>query len=324
MSTVSKDYTVRLEKVFQGPMDLLLHLVREQEVEIQEIEISRILVDYLAYIEKLESLDLEIAGDFLVMAATLMSIKSRSLLPGEEVNLEEELDPRDELIQRLLEYRRFRSVSEELEAGRQERARQVERGYEEKPPEAEREFELGELTAWDLLATFSRLMRETLADRPHHIRADPRPLRYYVDHVVLQLRSAEDLSLRELMHSFDHVPPREALVGSFCALLELVRLELIQVNQDEARDDIQIGIHPSHDGDLERVVAQTVLDEEQLRDGGIHQDDARGEPESAPDESPDEPERKQAVVLDGAPQLEHDSTPDFRDTSLRTSDEPSS
>ena len=270
------EYTVRLERVFQGPMDLLLHLVREHEVEIEEIEISRILEDYLAYLEKLEALDLEIAGDFLVMAAPLMAIKSRSLLPGEEVNLEEELDPRDELIQRLLEYRRFRSAAETLEDGFRSRERQAERGHHEKPAPTEREYEIGVLTAWDVLATFSRLMRETLADRTHHVRADPRPLRYYVDHVVGQLRGSPGVSLRGLCKSFGDVPAREALVGSFCALLELVRLELIQVRQSEDEDDILIGIHPDHDGDLEQAVAASVVDDEELKHGGHAADEEAG------------------------------------------------
>ena len=124
-----RDYTVRLERVFQGPMDLLLHLVREQEVEIHEIEIARIIDDYLGYLEKLEALDIEVAGDFLVMAATLMAIKSRSLLPTEDVDLEQDLDPRDELIERLIEYRRFREASEDLETRFRERSLQHDRGY---------------------------------------------------------------------------------------------------------------------------------------------------------------------------------------------------
>ncbi|MEW6074145.1 MAG: segregation/condensation protein A, partial [Planctomycetota bacterium] len=179
---VSGDFTVRLEQVFQGPMDLLLHLVREQEVEIHEIEIAKILDGYLAYLEALEELDVEFAGDFLVMAASLMAIKSRSLLPREEVNLEEELDPRDELIQRLLEYRRFREAADGLETAWNERVRQVPRGWRGEVEEtAEREFELGELTIWDLFSVYSRLLRETEADRPQHIAGDPHPLRFYVD-----------------------------------------------------------------------------------------------------------------------------------------------
>jgi segregation and condensation protein A len=280
---VKKDYTVRLERVFQGPMDLLLHLVREQEVEIHEISIARILEDYLRYLDELEALDIELAGDFLVMAATLMSIKSRSLLPGEEVDLEEELDPRDELIQRLLEYRRFRNAADTLEEGFKERGRQADRGYHEKEP-TERAFDLGEVTPWDLLATFSRLMRETLADRPHHITTDPRPLRWYVDQVVAHLRTSENVSLRSLIGDLAGGSPRETLVGSFCALLELVRLELIDVQQVGDEDDIEIQIRPEHSGDLEEVVRETVLDEEELREGG-HFDET--EPAAGPaEESP--------------------------------------
>ena len=126
---VKRDYTVHLEKVFQGPMDLLLHLVREQEVEIHEIEISCVVDGFLAYLQQLEQLDLEFAGDFVVMAATLLAIKSRSLLPNDEVDLEDDLDPRDELIERLIEYRRFREASEDLEERGHERARKHDRGY---------------------------------------------------------------------------------------------------------------------------------------------------------------------------------------------------
>ena len=100
---VKEDYTVRLDQVFQGPMDLLLYLVREQEVEIHEVEISRVIEGYLDYVQAMEALDIELAGEFVVMAATLMAIKSRSLLPQDEINLEDELDPRDELIERLIE-----------------------------------------------------------------------------------------------------------------------------------------------------------------------------------------------------------------------------
>ena len=109
---MESNFTVRLDTVFQGPMDLLLHLIREQEMEIHEIEISTIIKGYLAYLQQMAELDIELAGDFLVMASTLMAIKSRSLLPREEVNLEEELDPRDELIQRL-----ERDTQEAIERG---------------------------------------------------------------------------------------------------------------------------------------------------------------------------------------------------------------
>ena len=260
-----QDYTVRLEKLFQGPMDLLLHLVREQEVEIHEIEISKILDGYLSYLDTLEKLDIEYAGDFLVMAATLMAIKSRSLLPHEELNLEEELDPRDELIQRLLEYRKFKGAADELEANFHERGNQSVRGFKrelnDKPEE--REYDLGELTFWDMLATFSRLMRETLADRTHRVAGDPRPMRFYVDSVVSKLRVLGSSTLRGLMAQLEDVPPKEALIGSFCALLELVRLQVIELDLKDDGNDIGITMRPEHEADAEELIRSSTLDGEE-------------------------------------------------------------
>ena len=259
---VKPDYTVRLEQVFQGPLDLLLHLVREQEVEIHEIEIAKILQGYLGYLESLEKLDIEYAGDFLVMAATLMSIKSRSLLPNEEVNLEDEIDPRDELIQRLMEYRRFKDAADDLEDRYRERASMHPRGWHEDLRPDEPEFDLGELTVWDMLTIYSRLMRETLADRPHAVAGDPRPLRFYVESVVLKLKQAGSASLRGVVEAYDGVPEREALIGSFCALLELVRLELVDVEQDDTGEDIGIRLREERGDELEEVVRMSVFDEE--------------------------------------------------------------
>ena len=260
-----RDYTVRLDQLFQGPLDLLLHLVREQEVEIHEIEISSILEGYMQYLETLDQLDIEYAGDFLVMAATLMAIKSRSLLPHEELNLEEELDPRDELIQRLLEYRRFKAAADELEEGFHERGRQTERGFKKELHDGpqEREYDLGELTVWDMLATFSRLMRETLANRTHRVAGDPRPLRFYVDSVISRLRSAGSSTLRGLMTQLEDVPQKEALIGSFCALLELVKMQVVDLEIVEGdREDIRITIRAEHEADAEELIRSSTLDEE--------------------------------------------------------------
>lgn len=256
-------YTVRLERVFQGPLDLLLHLVREQEVEIHEIEIHEILAGYLEYLKALRDLDIELAGEFLVMAATLMSIKSRSLLPRESVDLERELDPRDELIQRLIEYRRFKEASDDLGERYEVRALQHPRGgagfeSDEKEPE----LELGELTAWDLLAAFSKLMRETLADKPHRVRVEHRPLRFYVQALAQRVRSNPRVTLRELMLSFDGEPSRESLIGSFCALLELVKLGVVGVEQSGRRDEIAVVFKEEHQSDLDGLLENSVFDDE--------------------------------------------------------------
>jgi segregation and condensation protein A len=257
-------YTVRLEKVFQGPMDLLLHLVREQEVEIQEIEISRVIDGYLQYLRNLRDLDIEVAGDFLVMAATLMSIKSRSLLPNEAIDLEKELDPRDELIQRLIEYRRFKEASDELGERYELRNRSFARGNAgAEEPSVEPELDLGELTAWDLLSAFSRLMRETLGNRPHQVLRDSRPLRFYVRTLAHTLRQRDGMSLRDLVLSIDAQPSRESLIGSFCALLELAKLGLITVSQAQTQGEIEVSLRPEHAEDVDLVIENSVLDDEQ-------------------------------------------------------------
>ena len=270
---VEHEYTVRLERLFQGPMDLLLHLVREQEVEIHEIDISRILEDYLGYLGSLEAPDIEVAGDFLVMAASLMAIKSRSLLPGEVVDLEKELDPREELVQRLLEYRKFRNAADSLEAAWRERSQQVERGWREPSGEEhEREFDLGEVTTWDLLAAFSRLMRETRADRPHHVVREPRPLRFFVDQVIGRLRQGDPLSLRGLVGAFDRVPEREALIGCFCALLELVRLQIVQISAASDEDDLEVSILSENLERIDEILLASLPDEEEPSEPGPSDD----------------------------------------------------
>ena len=260
---VSTPFTVRLERVFQGPLDLLLHLVREQEVEIHEIEIHRVIQGYLEYLKAMSELDIELAGDFLVMAATLMSIKSRSLLPREEIDLQKELDPRDELIQRLIEYRRFKEASDHLGERYALRELSYERGnagVEE--PTQEPVLDLGELTSWDLLAAFSRLMRETLGNRPHRVAPESRPLRYYVQTLARTMRERGALGLRELVLGLDAQPTRESLLGCFCALLELVKLGLVGVLQPERHGEIRVEFKPEHAGDIDGMIESSVFDDE--------------------------------------------------------------
>jgi segregation and condensation protein A len=238
----SPDFTVALERVFQGPLDLLLHLVREQEVEIHEIKITDVIDGFMQHLKALEALDLEVAGDFLVMAATLMAIKSRSLLPTEEVDLAGDLDPEDELIQRLIEYRRFKSAAEDLDDLHEERAQLAERGWggETKLHEEEPTLELGELTPWDLLTSFSRLMREVDMGATKTILRDSRPLRWYVETLVDSLKRAGHLNLRDATLSLGDGLTRASLIGTFCALLELVRLEVVDVRQEEQSDDVEL------------------------------------------------------------------------------------
>jgi len=265
---VSPDYTVRLERVFQGPMDLLLHLVREQEVDIHDIEITRVIDGYLGYMKDMADLDLEVAADFLVMAATLMAIKSRSLLPREEVDLEEELDPRDELIQRLIEYRHFKGAAGDLSERFEERARVFRHGFRQQHDE-EPTIDFSELSEWDLLSTFSRLMRETLSHHKMRIDTDDRPLRWYVDRLVHRIVDSGSLSLRELVTSsvIDGEAHKSMLIGSFCALLELMKLGVVTAEQADRDGDIRVTLRDEHAGDIDRIVRNSGFDDETL-DGG--------------------------------------------------------
>ena len=279
----STDFTVVLERVFQGPLDLLLHLVREQEVEIHEIEINTVIAGYMEYVKVLENLDLEFAGDFVVMAATLMAIKSRSLLPTEEVSLEDELDPRDELIQRLIEYRKFKGASQELEDRQHEREQLGIRGWrgEVKAYENEPVLEMGDLTPWDLLGSFSRLMREVDAGRTETIYRDPRPMRWYVNSLVANIRGAGRLDLRAATMSLGDGLTRESLIGTFCALLELVRLEIVEVQQDTQSDDVMLVFRETDAA--EEIMATAKFDDEEVADaeesgGGEPAEDAGREP----------------------------------------------
>jgi len=263
---VNKDYTVQLDRIFEGPMDLLLHLVREQEVEIHEVEISKVVDGYLQYLRALGDLNIEVAGEFLVLAATLMSIKSRSLLPREEVEIEDELDPQDELIQRLLEYRRFKGAADDLEGRFSRRSSERQRGYkgEARANEPEKTLDLGDLTAFDLLATFSRLMRETLADRPHQVRGDSRPLRWFVKAVGEAVRDAGEIGLQDLVQRCEGASGRETLIGVFCALLELMKLGVVAAHGgDEARDVVLKRVEGAAGEDLDDLISHTqLLDEE--------------------------------------------------------------
>lgn len=264
------DFTVRLDEVFQGPLDLLLHLVKEQEVEIQDVRLADVANSYMEHVRALTDLDIEVAGEFLVIAATLMAIKSRSLLPREEVELEDDLDPQDELIQRLIEYRRFKGAADDLEDRFQRRGLEHDRGYrgEVRDNEPEKSFELGEVTVWDLLATFSRLMRETLAGRSHRVRSDPRPLRWYVRTIGQAVRSAPDgATLRSIVDELADadVPDREGMVGAFCALLELMKIGLVTARQENQRDDIRLEWQPDpgEAADLDELIrASRFMDED--------------------------------------------------------------
>ena len=255
---MSSEFTVRLEQVFQGPLDLLLHLVREQEVEIHEVEINRVIDGYLSYLKDLEQIDIELAGDFVLMAATLMAIKSRSLLPKEEVDLEAELDPRDELIQRLIEYRHFKSASRDLGERMHEHSRRFPFGHRQGLIDGEDEptLDFSEVTEWDLLSQFSRLMRETMSNRSLVIESDDRPLRWYVERLVGWVKQKRVMTLRAVVEQSLTAGEvsKPVMIGSFCALLELMKMGVVGVHQENPQAEITIRLREDVEGDAENLI----------------------------------------------------------------------
>ncbi|MGE0142557.1 MAG: ScpA family protein [Planctomycetota bacterium] len=233
--------------VFSGPLDLLLHLVKQQEVDVHEIRIAAILDQYLRHLEVLRELDLSDLGDFLVMASTLMEIKSREMLPNETVEVEAELDPRDDLIRRLLEYKRYRDLSRRLDRLAQRRARMVDVALP--LPEAVQDtwkrreenadgLDLGDIEIWTLTAAFAKLLEETGSQRSTlEIEVDKRGMRYFVDDVLSRTRGKGEVRFEAL---FAERTGRLALIGVFIAVLEMMKQGVLRAWQGDRHGEILV------------------------------------------------------------------------------------
>jgi segregation and condensation protein A len=228
---------------FRGPLDLLLHLIREQELEITEINLSKICDQYLTAIELMEKVDINVAGEFLVIASTLLLIKSRTILPREEeVDLAEELDPGDELIQQLLEYRKFKTLSIELGRRAGERALRHGSGQSEVPPDEQNE--LADIELWDLVGTFVRLMEEIGLNRKFDTLTAEKPLRAYLRETLACLGSRSRWSLRELILE---AGGGEGLFGYFLSLLELIKTRQINIVEDGSEGQVVVELREDRD-----------------------------------------------------------------------------
>ncbi|MCE2882819.1 MAG: segregation/condensation protein A [Planctomycetaceae bacterium] len=242
------DWLVRLP-VFQGPLDLLLFLVRRAEVDIHDIPIHTLTDQYLEYVRRLSSVDIDLAGEFLVMAATLVEIKSRSLAPATPEEGDPSAanapgdDPRAELIRQLLAYQRFRTAAEVLEARRKEFAERaparVRPGAADAPPEEE-DYELEDLHLGDLYAAFERIAASIDLTRvgDHRVEYDDTPISLHQEDLVDRLVRIEAHRLT-LGSVFDGRTHGER-IGLFLALLELVRQGRVRVKQDDLDDDIEV------------------------------------------------------------------------------------
>jgi segregation and condensation protein A len=230
--------TTRVElEIFEGPLDLLLHLIKKNEVSITDIPIATITEQYLATLEVMETLNLDVAGEFLVMAATLVHIKSRMLLPltEDEEDEEEGADPRAELVRRLLEYQRFKDAADQLEQ-RELLTRDVfvrsSVRMEEIPAPGFRE-----VPVFELLTALKRVLDRLPKDVVHEVMLDKVTVREKMTLLLDILRKQGRLLFESL---FSTVETRMEVVVTFLAMLELVKVRAIRIFQEESTGPIEI------------------------------------------------------------------------------------
>jgi segregation and condensation protein A len=234
---MSSEYKVKLE-VFEGPLDLLLYLIKKDEVDVYDVSIERITQQYLEFMEAFKVLDLEVAGEFVVMAANLIYIKSRSLLPvavqppDEEA---EEEDPRWELVRQLVEYKKFKDAAAQLSQKELEQSKMFTRLPEVEPAP---ERPLGDVSVFDLINAFNGILKRlNLREDLREIFEENYTVSDKIDLIMKMMASEVPLKFTEL---FTSVASRAEIVVTFLALLELIRLKQIKAVQEDAFGEITL------------------------------------------------------------------------------------
>lgn len=231
MDQIELPYQIRLEK-FEGPLDLLLHLIKKNELNIYDIPIALITQQYLDYLGMMKSLNLAVAGEFLVMAATLVQIKSKMLLPVDEREEDEEEgpDPREELVRRLLEYKVFKEAAGQFD-NRERLWREIfHRSEGAAPAEKRGEALLEEVTLFDLVDALQGVLARTTGRELFEITPENLTVRDRMNAILESLENREALPFLDL---FEQTSQRLVVIVTFLALLELMRIKLVRVFQAE-------------------------------------------------------------------------------------------
>ncbi|MBU0759096.1 MAG: segregation/condensation protein A [Candidatus Omnitrophica bacterium] len=234
-------YKVKLE-VFEGPLDLLLYLIKKNEIDIYDIPITTVTEQYLEYLDLMRMLDLNIAGEFLVMAATLIHVKSKMLLPPEEKEIlpEEEEDPREELVRRLLEYKRFKEAAGVLQDLEGQRRQMFTRAATIELESGEKFFEA---SLFDLITALTRVLKDVPKDVFQEIVKDEFTVEQKVHDLLHILVGKPVIFLSEL---FKNAKNKLEIITTFLAVLELIRLKEILVVQKEKFGDIEVIRNEKH------------------------------------------------------------------------------
>lgn len=239
-------YNVKID-AFEGPLDLLLHLINRLEIDIYDIPVAQITEQYLIYIKTMTELKLDIASEFLVMAATLLAIKSKMLLPKHEEELDDlnsefpyEEDPRDELVERLIEYRKYKEAAQDLKSLEEERGLMY-----TKPPSDLSDFAKEKqpdkvevnITLYDMLAAFQKLLRRKKLQLPMatKIARQEISIETRMTEIMIELKHVKG---RKNFNELFTIPAKEHIVVTFLAVLELIKRKEIDVEQDENFGDI--------------------------------------------------------------------------------------
>lgn len=251
------DYRVELD-AYSGPLDLLLYLVRRNEIDLYDIPIAQLTEQYLDHLKVIEAIDIERAGDFLVMAATLLEIKSQMLVPAEEKPQDEQsdetnlnlTDPRYELVQQLLAYKRYKDAAYELE----ERRRAWEGRFPIKPAkrelsanEEDAPLDLEDVQIMDLCRAFARILDSIGQQRVHEVTYDDTPIALHAEDILDRLKRDAPAGGMTLQQIFVGRTNRSEMIGLFLAVLELVRQRRIRVTQDELGGDVKLELRPEED-----------------------------------------------------------------------------
>jgi segregation and condensation protein A len=239
-------FAVSVTDVYEGPLDLLLDLIRKQDIDIYDIPIARITAQYLAYVEKIRELDVNVAADFIYMAAVLIHIKSKMLLPRDPSAKAEELeDPRTELVNRLLEHEKFKSAAQMLLQKQQiEDAVLTNPALKEFMDDEGTEPELA-ADVIDLVKTFQQILERVRTRPVINVDEETVTVGQMIDYLRRRLAlESRPIRLKQLLM---RVPSRQALVCMFLALLEMVRLQAIQVRQDQMFGEIAVRKHTGFD-----------------------------------------------------------------------------
>lgn len=232
--------------LFEGPFDLLLFFIERDELDIHDIPISRVTDDFLHYVRDLEAMNIEVASEFILVAATLMRIKAKMLLPRPVLNEEgEEIDPREELVKHLLEYKKYKSVIKELAEMEKERAQKHERGnlVQEIKKLSETnnvEAELQDITLYRLLKVFEKVTQRfemKQQEKPHQVVQYPYTIAGQKDYILASLQGRERLAFEEVIKED---PNKIAIIFNFLAILELLQLGDVSLKLGEGYNNFWV------------------------------------------------------------------------------------